>query len=228
MRTCPAKVLAVTLVACLAGLPAPSQASAAPGDSQTTAGGTALRSHADWLQQAQALEQNENWEGLLDWGMMWADSNPRSALAQYVQGRALGAMKRYPEAIGAYLGVLQIDPNNVNALNNLGNAYRNIGRFMDALLSYREALRIDPDFVRAWHNLGVTYYGLKGQAGLTEALKEAEGINPEIAAAWQDLLLKYMRNKDDANAMSAMHSLVRQHPHDLEHIFNILLSRVDP
>lgn len=228
MRRRPANFLVTLLAISLVGLFAPSPASAASNGNQNAGRKPPpQRSHTDWLQQAQVLEQNENWEALLDWGVKWADSEPRSALARYVQGRALGALKRFPEAIGAYLHALRFDPNDVNALNNLGNAYRQIGQFQDALLSYREALRLNPDFLRAWHNIGVTYYGLKGQAGLAEAIKEAEGINPEIAMAWQDLFIKYSRTRDESSAMEAVRTLGRQNPDDLDRLFNILLSRLD-
>jgi tetratricopeptide (TPR) repeat protein len=187
-----------------------------------------LLNHGDRLKRAQLLEQAGDWAGLLDWGERWSESNARSAMAYYVQGRALSALKRYPEAIGAYLQTLRLDPADVNALNNLGNAYRQIGRFQDALHSYREALRVNPDFMRAWHNIGVTYYSLKGQAGIMEALKTAESINPEIAAAWQDLLLKYTRTQDEVMAMQSVRILGRQNPDDLDRLFTILLSQIEP
>jgi tetratricopeptide (TPR) repeat protein len=185
------------------------------------------RNHADWLKQAQTLEQSEAWAALLEWAEKWAASDSRSAMARYVQGRAYSGLKRYPEAIGAYLHTLRLNPDDVYALNNLGNAYRQIGRFQDALLSYREALRVNPDCIRAWYNIGVTYYGLKGQTGVSEALKEAEGINPEIAVAWHNLFLNYTRGDDEIATMEAVRNLGRQNPADLDRLFNLLLSRLD-
>ncbi len=183
-------------------------------------------SHQEWLTEAQQLEKWQEWKALLEWGRLWHDADPGSAMAWYVQGRALGEMRQYPDAIGAYLQALRINPDDVYALNNLGNAYRQIGRFQDAFLAYREALRIYPDCARAWHNIGVTYYSLKGQAGVMEAMKLAESINPEIAAAWQDLMLKYSRASDESAVLDSVRVLARQHPDALNKLFETLLSRL--
>ncbi len=182
--------------------------------------------HEDWLREAQRLERAQEWQGLLDLGRAWYRSDGRSAMAWYVQGRALGELKRYADAISAYLQALRVNPEDVYSLNNLGNAYRQIGRFEDAFLAYREAVRIYPDCVRAWHNMGVTYYTLKGQAGIAEALKLAEEINPDIARAWQEVLQKYTRGSDEQVAMEAVRTLGRQNPDDLNKLFDLLLSRL--
>ncbi|MBK6742745.1 MAG: tetratricopeptide repeat protein [Hydrogenophilales bacterium] len=98
------------------------------------------RNHADWLKQAQTLEQSEAWAALLEWAEKWAASDSRSAMARYVQGRAYSGLKRYPEAIGAYLHTLRLNPDDVYALNNLGNAYRQIGRFPGCLAELSRGL----------------------------------------------------------------------------------------
>ena len=53
--------------------------------------------------------------------------------------------KLWNEAIMRYNRVLEQDPENVAAYNNLGIAYEALGKFDEALESYKNALRIDPE-----------------------------------------------------------------------------------
>lgn len=185
------------------------------------------RSRDAWLKQARELEQHGDWPHLLELARRWQSADAGEPMAWYAQGRALSELQRPAEAVGAYLQALQLDPENVYALNNLGNAYRQIGRFQEALSAYREALRHLPDLLIAWRNLGVTYYGLKGPAGIAEALQEAERISPDIAAAWRELLDSYARGKDEADALEAVRALGRRDRAELDALFEILIGRLN-
>jgi tetratricopeptide (TPR) repeat protein len=185
------------------------------------------RAHEAYLARAQALERARDWPALLDLSARWQAAEGTNVMARYVQGRALTELKRDPEAIGAYLEALRLDPEHVYSLNNLGNAYRRIGRFHDALLAYRQALRIAPDCVRAWHNIAVTYYGLKGQEGVDEALATVRRIDPKIAEIWLGLLREYARSGDEGKAMEAARVLGGQRPEVLDQIFETLIDRLD-
>jgi len=125
----------------------------------------AARPQAEWVRQAQTLEKHADWPGLLAWGQAWAQVDAGNALAWFVQGRALGELGRFAEAIAAYRRNLRLDPGDVHARNNLGNAWRDSGRPREAMQAYRAALEIDPGYVQAWHNLGLTFYLVKGQRG---------------------------------------------------------------
>ena len=82
----------------------------------------AARPQAEWVRQAQALEKRGDWPGLLAWGQDWARVDANNPLAWFVQGRALGELGRFVEAIAAYRKNIQIAPGDVYARNNLGNA----------------------------------------------------------------------------------------------------------
>jgi tetratricopeptide (TPR) repeat protein len=181
---------------------------------------------AEWVRQAKALERRRDWQGLLDWGRQWTQSEGGNAIAWFVQGRALNELKRNPEAIAAYQQSLRIEPGDVYARNNLGNVYRDSRRYRDAMHAYREAVRINPDYIKAWHNIGLTYYGVKGQAGVMDALKQAWSINPELATAWYRLMVDYSRSGDEATAQEAVRVLRRLKPDEVDRLFNILLNRL--
>jgi tetratricopeptide (TPR) repeat protein len=104
----------------------------------------AARPQAEWVRQAQALERRADWTGLLEWGRAWAQADARNPLAWFVQGRALGEMGRFSEAVAAYRQNLRLAPGDVFAHNNLGNAWRDSGCPGEAMRAYRAAAEIDP------------------------------------------------------------------------------------
>jgi tetratricopeptide (TPR) repeat protein len=120
------------------------------------------RPHAEWLGQAQSLERQRNWNGLLELGRQWTQAESRKALAWFVLGRAASELGRHDEAIAAYERALRIEPDDIYSINNLGNAYRDSGRPRQAMQLWREAVRINPGYLQAWNNLGTTFYATQG------------------------------------------------------------------
>jgi tetratricopeptide (TPR) repeat protein len=167
----------------------------------------AARPRADWVRQAQALEKRADWTGLLAWGRAWAQAEARNPLAWFVQGRALGEMGRFPEAIAAYRQNLRLAPGDVFAHNNLGNAWRDSRRPSEAMRAYRAAVEIDPDYLPAWHNLGLTFYLTRGEAGVTQALQQLQAADPELAEVWRALAVEYSVTRDPRVAREAVRVL---------------------
>ncbi len=58
------------------------------------------------------------------------------------------------QAIVAYQKALEIDPNYVNARNNLGSLYEKKGELDAAMLEFERLIEIDPNFVYGYVNLG--------------------------------------------------------------------------
>ncbi len=167
----------------------------------------AARSHAEWVREAQALERRRDWAGLLAWGRDWVAVHAGNPLAWFVQGRALGELGRLPEAIAAYRETLKIDPADVWALNNLGNAQRDSGNPREAMQTYRRAVEIDPGYIAAWHNLGLTFYLARGDAGVTRALRQLEAVDPKLASVWRALAIDYALTRDARVAQEAVRVL---------------------
>ena len=167
----------------------------------------AARSQAEWVRQAQMLEKRADWPGLLAWGQEWARADAKNPLAWFVQGRALGELGRFADAIAVYQRNVLLAPGDVWARNNLGNAYRDSGRPREAMLAYRAAVEIDPDYIQAWHNLGLTFYLTKGQAGVTQALQKLRATDPALAEVWRTLAVEYSITRDVRVAREAVRVL---------------------
>lgn len=65
--------------------------------------------------------------------------------------------KSFSEAENAFNRALQINPNNIYALNQLGFLYRTKGDFSNAKANYEKAININSDYANAHLNLGILY-----------------------------------------------------------------------
>lgn len=184
----------------------------------------AARPQAEWVRQAQMLEKRADWPGLLAWGQEWARVEAKNPLAWFVQGRALGELGRFAEAITAYQQNVHLAPGDVWARNNLGNAYRDSGRPHEAMRAYRAAVEIDPDYIQAWHNLGLTFYLTKGQAGVTQALKKLQATDPALAEVWRALAVEYSVTRDPRIARDAVRVLRGLSEAERARMFGILFA----
>ena len=184
----------------------------------------AARPHAEWVQQAQALEKRADWSGLLAWGQRWAQADAKNPLAWFIQGRALGELGRFAEAITAYRQNVRLDPGDMYARNNLGNAYRDSRRPREAMLAYRAAVEIDPDYIQAWHNLGLTFYLSKGQAGVAQALQKLQATDPALADVWRTLAVEYSITRDARVAREAVRVLRGLSEAERARMFGILFA----
>jgi predicted O-linked N-acetylglucosamine transferase (SPINDLY family) len=94
---------------------------------------------------------------------------------------------RLAEAEACYRRVLTAQPNNVDALSNLGVALKDQGRLDDAIAAYRQAIGIKPDYAEAHSNLG---NALRDRGELEEAVtayREAIRVKPDYAEAHSNL-----------------------------------------
>ncbi len=83
-------------------------------------------------------------------------------------------MGQEDEAARTFRNLLDIEPENLSALNNLGVAYDRLGRVEDARKCYKKALKEDPAYTKAALNL---YSSYQENQELSEALEE---INKQI------------------------------------------------
>ena len=143
----------------------------------------------DWLNRAAALEEKEDWQGMLKLSQEWVKSEPRSAVAWYGLGIAYGNLKQYDQSIQAYREALRINPEYDGAWNNLGNAYANLKQYDQSIQAYREALRIQPGKATAWYNLGFAYYFQGQRDKVREIYQTLRKLDPAMAEKYFNVLI---------------------------------------
>ncbi|MHA1720222.1 MAG: tetratricopeptide repeat protein [Promethearchaeota archaeon] len=66
----------------------------------------------------------------------------------------------YKEAISCYKYAIQIKDNDARVLNNLGNAYLEIGEYSKAIKSFHKAIELDDEYPEAHYSISLVYESL--------------------------------------------------------------------
>ncbi len=124
--------------------------------------------------------------------ILWRDTiakSPANPRAHNNLGYFLNAEGRTMEAIAEYQRALRINPDYIDAHNNLGSALQDLpGRMNEAIAQYQEALRLKPDYPQVHYNLGSAW--LKTPGRLNDAIAEfqtALHYKPDYAEAHSSL-----------------------------------------
>ena len=86
---------------------------------------------------------------------------PKHPFGWKALGAVLGATGRKPEALDANQTAVTLSPQDAEAHNNLGNAYRELGRLDEAEASYKKAITLKPDFIQAIKNRWLLLFSQK-------------------------------------------------------------------
>jgi tetratricopeptide (TPR) repeat protein len=89
--------------------------------------------------------------------------------------------KNYIRAKQLLNEAIDIEPNNVTILNNLGTTCIELGEPKNAIGYYKKAIQIDPNNVNAHYNLGAICYNLKQLKGAKSHLQKAIELQPDFA-----------------------------------------------
>lgn len=96
------------------------------------------------------------------------------AATLFAQAGTLGEQGNYQQALAAYEQGLQLDPNNIEALNGKGATLRALGRNEEALTAFTRATEIDPSSAPSWMNRGDALERL-GRTGEADAAYKKAG-----------------------------------------------------
>ena len=102
------------------------------------------------------------------------------AVAQHQAGRL-------SEAAALYQQVLSIDPNNAQALHNLGVVAHRQRRHEDAIVLIGKALKFESDNAGYYYNLGTAYHALQRFAEAAAQYRRATALKGDYAAAYFNL-----------------------------------------
>jgi len=113
-----------------------------------------------------------------------------------------------------YQKILEIDPNNSDAYNNMGVAYKDIKMYERAIDAYRQALK-DPAYEHpefAYNNMGLVYSLQKDYKEAIKLFKKAIEINPDFKKAYNNMGVSYKNLGDFDRAMAAFERAVEIDP----------------
>lgn len=116
-----------------------------------------------------------------------AQQTPSNQRTLLIYGNVLRAVHQYSTAIGVFKQALALDFNQCAALNDLANAYLDIGRVNDAIPLLQRCLTLDPKAYFALVNIGEANIEQGHYAEARPFLERAQKENPYRPEAYVDL-----------------------------------------
>lgn len=128
------------------------------------------------------------------------------------RGIALSDSGRGPEAKRVLARVLELDPENLEALVNLGIVHLRAGDPKGARDLFRKALSLDSRAARAWNGLGVALLRTGEERASIEAWSKAVALDPKLYDALYNLGLVAGKNGMRREAREAFERFVASAP----------------
>ncbi len=135
---------------------------------------------------------------------------PRNADLHYVRGSILEKMNRFEESIKSMETVLDIDPQNADALNFIGYSYADRGIHLDrAEQMIIQALKIKPDNGYILDSLGWVHFKKNQYVSALKHLQRARQLLPDDANIMEHLGDVYLKIGQDKEAMDHYRNAVK-------------------
>lgn len=135
---------------------------------------------------------------------------PRNADLHYVRGSMLEKMNRFEESIKSMETVLDIDPQNADALNFIGYSYADRGIHLDrAEQMIIQALKIKPDNGYILDSLGWVHFKKNQYDSALKHLKRARELLPDDSNIMEHLGDVYLKIGQDKEAMDHYRNAVK-------------------
>jgi len=124
-------------------------------------------------QKVHAAERQANWPTVIQEAEKAHQIGTYRANTFIAQGRALYRTENLLESEKAYKAGLKLHPHSLNAYNNLGIVYRQLGKNEQAVEAFQNALYYHPSFVEAFYNLGNVYVTQQKWEAAQQAYQQA-------------------------------------------------------
>ncbi len=139
----------------------------------------------------------------------------------FVLGQALQALRRWEAAIIAYESSLTLQPDFLDAWNNLGMCLQLRRQLPQAAAAYRRALALDPANAGAMANLGTALREMGDVPKAIELLRAAADLEPAVASHAVNLGIAFWSQGRFAEAETTLNQALARQPEDAEALFNL-------
>ena len=140
-----------------------------------------------------------------------------------IRAQVLMAQKDYAAALGVYQQILQQDPKNAKALNQMGIAYQHLGGLDTAAHYYKKAMHADRKFSSPINNLGTVEFEKKHYDSAINYYKKAlvvggstPSLDLSVSTLYMNLGCAYFANEQYPMAMDSFSLALSLDPHAFE------------
>jgi predicted O-linked N-acetylglucosamine transferase (SPINDLY family) len=148
-----------------------------------------------------------------------ADGN--EARYHFVLGQAHQALLHWDNSCAAYELALKLQPDFLDAWNNLGICRQRRGQYPQAVAAYRQALLLEPRNAGAMANLGTVLREMGQLPQAVELLRAAVDLEPAAASHRVNLGIAYWSQGNFAEAERTLNETLARAPEDADAAFNL-------
>ena len=162
-----------------------------------------------YLQQEKNAEAREIFERVVKMRSSYPNTLPSAwnnlGLLAIREGRVEEAVEHFQES-------LQLSPDYLIALENLGNAYRQLKRWDDARKTLEQAVAVGPQDPEANYSLGMVFAQLNDTDRAYDYLRRALKLRPDYPEALNNLGILYLRTQRRDEAVANFNECIRVAP----------------
>ncbi len=150
-------------------------------------------------------------------------STAREVLTHFNRGVHFSQQGDLARAIQAYEKVIELEPNYVEAYNNLAIVYQEMGDWENARLTYQKSIELNPRYEKAHNNLGILLCLQERYEESIEAFQKALVINPRNLESYINLGILYKKTAQMDKAVACYQKALHINPLHPEAHYNIAL-----
>lgn len=128
------------------------------------------------------------------------------------------------KAINAAQKLIELQPNNADAVYNLGYMFTKLKKWNEAIESFNKALEIRPNFEYAYANIGNSYYEMKNYTKSLEAYKKFAELMPDSPDGWYWIGVNYMQLKKWSDAIDPLDKAIELRPDYAYALYNLAIT----
>ena len=125
------------------------------------------------------------------------------------------------EAKKIYLQILKINPNHVNAHNNLEAAYKQLGEIEKAKSCFEKVIQLNPNDVDGHNNLGLLLFELKEIQKAKSFFEKTIQLNPNYVEAHNNLGTIFKELKEFQKAKDCYERAIQLNPNYAMALYNL-------
>ena len=123
-----------------------------------------------------------------------------------------------------YKETLKINPNHVDARNNLGIIFQALGKFQKARSCYEKAIQIQPEAYASYYNLGLVFKELGELQKAVDCHQKSIQIQPNHIDAYSNLGIVFKKLGEHQKAISCFEKAIKIQPNFVDAHYNLGIS----